>query len=234
MKTNLSVLSKNPYPGRGIVIGKDTTGKYMVQVYWIMGRSENSRNRVLSLGENGRVFTEAADPAKVKDPSLIIYNAMLENHGEYVVSNGHQTDAIAHRDKPLLDTLATFEYEPDAPNFTPRISGLCYTDGTVRLNILKKSAVDNTCVRLEYGYKRKKLLLGFGCCITTYSGDGNPLPSFDGEPHILPLDGEIDDVADLYWNALNADNKIGLAVKFINITTGTSETVIRNKYKKVA
>ncbi|MEI6480571.1 MAG: IMP cyclohydrolase [bacterium] len=235
LHANLSVLSQNPYPGRGIVIGKDRTGKYMIQIYWIMGRSENSRNRVLSLGENGRVFTEAADPTKVKDSSLIIYNAMLENHGEYVVSNGHQTDAIARRDKSLSDTLATFRYEPDAPNFTPRISGACfsaqYTGVNVWLSMLKKSPLDTSCIRLEY--LRENLLQGVGYCLTTYSGDGNPLPSFDGEPHVLALDGGIDSVADSYWEALNSENRIGLAVKFIDLVTGISETVIRNKYQKV-
>ena len=208
----------------------------MVQIYWIMGRSENSRNRVLSLGENGRVFTEAADPTKVQDPSLIIYNAMLENCGEYVVSNGHQTDAIAHRDKSLSDTLAAFRYEPDTPNYTSRISGVCYTNEEVWLSILKKSAAaaDDYCIRLEYMYIKEYVPPGFGCCITTYSGDGNPLPSFDGEPHILPLNGGIDDVADEYWNSLNVDNRISLAVKFIDIVTGKSQTVLRNKYQKVA
>jgi len=249
--SNLEALTKNPYPGRGIVVGLDDSGQFLVQVYWIMGRSENSRNRIFG-NEGGRLFTEAADPSKVKDPSLIIYNAMCEtlspDDGEIsVVSNGHQTDHVKHAyfngetlgramqpSVPEPDRPNVTEYEPDGPNFTPRITAVSsWMNGTahVEMAILRKSPWNDACDRhlYEFGDIGK----GFGYCITTYSGDGNPLPAFQGEPYLLPLGGDANFIAGTYWDALNADNRVSLAVKFIP-KSGPSHTAIVNRYSKVA
>jgi IMP cyclohydrolase len=245
-------LSRNPYPGRGIVAGLDGTGEYLVQVYWIMGRSENSRNRVFKQEEDGRLYTEAADPSKVEDPSLIIYNAMLEAASSYVVSeavssyvvsNGEQTDAVIskiHRHFPLplpLEVaLGPYRYEPDDPNFTQRITALSTiaTAGTVsvQMSILRKSDFGMGCDRMTYDFNPYPLR-GFGFCITTYSGDGEPLPAFRGDPLPMPLPGGPEDILKMYWEALNEENRVSLAVKWIEIGNGRSDIYIINKYKEV-
>lgn len=224
------------YPGRGIVIGIDETERYMVQVYWIMGRSENSRNRVLS-SKKGRVFTEPADPAKVKDPSLIIYNAMRKFDDNFIVSNGHQTDDIAiglEQGRSFGGIISQWEYEPDKPNYTPRITGICtlLLEGlSMELAICRKSHWSDACDVSLYRYK--DIPSGFGFGITTYSGDGNPLPSYRDDPCLVPLVGDIETIKNNYWQGLNPENRVSLAVKFISIETGESTVIIENKFTKV-
>jgi hypothetical protein len=242
-KINLHNLGMNPYPGRGIVCGLDETGEFLVQVYWIMGRSENSRNRVFVLGEDGLLSTAAADPSKVKDPSLIIYNAMRENPG-CVVSNGNQTDSIGGRLSygyvGLYDAVRSFDYEPDAPNFTPRITAISEWWSRsedehlffpkIEMSILRKSLWSDACDRNLYEFN--DIGKGYGYCFHTYSGDGDPLPAFQGEPYLVPLKGHAGQITDKFWQTLDADNRVALAVKFI-AKDGQSHTVIRNKYSKV-
>lgn len=235
---NLFNLSENPYPGRGIVVGLDETGQNLVQVYWIMGRSENSRNRVFK-SEGGRLFTEAADPSKVKDPSLIIYNAMRETRYKdvlaHVVSNGAQTDAVADgfaNGMGMSQVLSRFSYEPDVPNFTPRITAVCgwHNDASsVAMSMIRKSPWNAACDQLSYAING--FGPGFGLCFTTYSGDGDPLPAFQGEPYLVPLNGNMYQIALEYWKALNAENRVSLAVKFIP-KEGDSSIVIKNKFVK--
>jgi len=218
-KNNLLALKQNPYPGRGIIVGMDETGKYLIQVYWIMGRSENSRNRVFVIEKNGVLKTSPFDPTKVKDPSLIIYTAMAQAHKHYAVSNGHQTlDALSIQEG-LDSSLEMWRYEPDSPNYTPRISALLELrisgPQIAELSLLKKSPFSDECDR--YLYKLAISQPGLGYCITTYNGDGDPLPSFTGDPYLLPLAGGIEDIAQTFWDSLNKDNKVSLAVKFIEI-----------------
>ncbi len=238
-QANFSALSQNPYPGRGIVAGLDETGQYLVQVYWIMGRSENSRNRVFKAdGETGRLFTEAADPAKVKDPSLIIYNAMRErgdwyNTLDFVVSNGDQTDTVTNSVGPLYlsRVLDGRMYEPDEPNFTQRITAvhsLWKEKPQLQMSILRRSMFGAARDRIEFVYDY--LYPGFGHCITTYVGDGNPLPPFRGDPLVMPLTGGREDIARTYWDSLNEANRVSLAVKWIEIGNGRSDIHIINKY----
>lgn len=235
-QANFFNLSQNPYPGRGIVAGLDETGQYMVQVYWIMGRSENSRNRVFKADdETGRLFTEAADPSKVKDPSLIIYNAMLEAPPFYVVSNGDQTDTVIgelNRGPFFLESaLCGREYEPDAPNFTQRITAVGKLDSRlgqrIMMSILRKSRFGDRCDQHTYELHSGP---GFGFCVTTYSGDGDPLPPFRGDPLLMPLVGGAEDIARTYWDALNEANRVSLAVKWIEIGNGRSDIYIINEY----
>ena len=200
-----------------------------------MGRSANSRNRVFKQDEeSGRLYTEAADPAKVKDPSLIIYNAMRERRPHYIVSNGSQTDVVVGElgGAPYIDVaLARQPYEPDEPNFTQRITALSSLSkgvGYIQMSILRKSPFGRSCDRLTYYYKNPPARLGF--CITTYSGDGNPLPPFTGEPLLMPLVGGIGEVAETYWGGLNEENRVALAVKFIELGSGYSNIYIINKY----
>lgn len=231
---NLVKLSRNRYPGRGIVVGLNDTGQYLVQAYWIMGRSENSRNRVFEKDDNtGRVFTVAADPAKIKDPSLIIYNAMLERKGCFAVSNGHQTDTIVDADKSFFAAMQAWKYEPDAPNHTPRISAVCHLKNRIvaEMAILRKSPWSDACDRHLYSFE--ELGKGLGFCITTYSEDGDPLPAFRGEPYLLPLEGNIEVITGTLWSALDSENRVSLAVKFINRTSGASAIRIVNKYAKI-
>lgn len=236
-QANLLRLALNSYPGRGIVIGMDESGKNLVQVYWIMGRSENSRNRVFGSDDSGRLFTEAADPAKMKEPSLVIYNAMLEYKGCFAVSNGKQTYKIVSTkgEKLLFQTaLSHWRYEPDAPNFTPRISGQCATNGSapvIKLSVLRKSSFDDGCDRAFYSYD--DIAPGYGYCITTYTGDGNPLPSWEGDPWLMPLYGSIKDIRNYYMQALNEEHFVSLAVKFIPLDGSKSTIEIINKYSKV-
>lgn len=238
---NLFTLGGNSYPGRGIVVGLDETGNNLVQVYWIMGRSENSRNRIFST-EGGRLFTEAAHPSKVKDPSLIIYNAMFEvadQQGETisVVSNGHQTDDVAEgflRGQSFYEVMRDWSYEPDKPNFTPRItatsSWLGDNETLVEIALLRKSPWSDACDR--HLYEINDIDESFGYCLTTYSGDGDPLPSFHGEPYLLSLRGDADQIAGTFWEVLNAENRVSLAVKFIP-KIGASRITIINKYSKI-
>jgi hypothetical protein len=228
-QANFAWLQNNAYPGRGIVAGLDETGRYLVQIYWIMGRSPNSRNRVFKSDETGRLYTEAADPAHMTDPSLVIYNAMKENGPQFIVSNGDQTDTVAHFQGPsnLSASLASRIYEPDAPNFTQRITAISFLQPAVQMSILRKSVFGDGCDRLLFEYIPYP---GFGHCITTYAGDGNPLPPFLGDPLIMPLQGTLKDVTQTYWDALNTNNRVSIAVKFVSMETGTSEIHIKNEY----
>ncbi|MCX7048090.1 MAG: inosine monophosphate cyclohydrolase [Candidatus Sumerlaeota bacterium] len=235
-QTNFERLRNNPYPGRGLVVGMDETGGALVQVYWIMGRSANSRNRVFESGEGGLLQTTPADASKTANPSLIIYNAMRELKGLYVVTNGDQTDTIIQaeeRGANILEALDTRVYEPDAPNYTPRITGiwsLRHGPPLGGISIIKKSPFGMRCDRCLFFYE--DMGPGYGRCVTTYQGDGAPLPSFEGEPLLMPLAGGAEAILDAYWQALNAENRISLAVKFIPISRAASTLVIRNQYKK--
>lgn len=193
MKDFIELLKSNPYPGRGIVVGKNRV------YYFIMGRSENSRNRIFTKTEDG-IKTEAYDDSKMKDPSLIIYHPVRETRDALVVTNGNQTDTIVN-EGDFRDALMTREYEPDAPNFTPRISAVLYKKGGFEIGILKEK--DGTCLREFFCYE--DCPEGKGYFISTYQGDGNPLPSFAGEPIEVSMP-EPEEV----WQALNADNKVSL------------------------
>lgn len=226
-------LEQNPYPGRGLVVGRSTRGDWL-QVYWIMGRSENSRNRRFVAEPGGTLRTEAVDPAKLADPSLVIYEAMLELPGLYLVSNGDQTrtlhDALA-AGGGFAAALATREREPDAPNYTPRISALLDLRGepALALSILRANDADPALTdRITFAPAPPPAGLGLG--LTTYRGDGDPLPSFRGDPLWLPLGGEPDAVLESYWQALDAANRVALAVKRIPAAGGASELLVRNRF----
>ena len=199
-----------------------------------MGRSTGSRNRKFRQEGAGKIYTEVADPGTATgNPDLIIYNAMDEiaDHDCFVVSNGRQTDAIVSgsmHDNGLQESLLDYEYEPDEPNFTPRISGIiCANPFTgIQLSLLRKSPFSASCDRSMWSYDH--LEGGFGYCLTTYSGDGNPLPAFHGEPILMPLQGDIDTILKAYWEKLNSDNRVSIAVKFISIdSTHTPRSTIK-------
>ncbi len=225
-----ALLQDNPYPGRGIVLGRSADGAFAIAAYFIMGRSENSRNRVFVPTEDG-IRTQAHDPAKMTDPSLIIYHPVRMAGRGLIVTNGDQTDTV--RDyilsgRTFVEALKSRTFEPDDPNFTPRISGLLSPDGSFQLSILK-SADGNPacCCRCFYHYDAP--LAGEGRFIHTYQGDGSPLPSFEGEPVRIALeDPNPDALADRVWTALNPDNKVSLFVRYIRLSDGIYQDVIRN------
>ncbi len=224
-------LAANPYPGRGLVIGRCTENEWLI-LYWIMGRSAQSRNRRF-VAEGAVLRTVPVDASLVKDPSLIIYEAMLELPGLHLVSNGDQTRTVYESLKAgsTFDAaLATREREPDAPNFTPRITGLLDLTGepAVVLSILKAGRIDPQQTD-RYAYRPSAPAPGFGFGLTTYSGDGNPLPSFGGEPLLLPLAGTPEAVLEAYWGALDVQNRISLAVKVI-APGGASRLLLRNRF----
>lgn len=228
-------LSSNAYPGRGIVIGKTKDGKKAVTAYFIMGRSSNSRNRVF-VTEGEGIRTEAFDPSKLEDPSLIIYAPVRVLGNKTIVTNGDQTDTIYEgMDKQLTfeQSLRSREFEPDGPNYTPRISGVMHIEnGTYNyaMSILKSNNGNpEACNRYTFAYENP--VAGEGHFIHTYMHDGNPLPSFEGEPKLVAIDGDIDQFTDMVWNNLNQDNKVSLFVRFIDIETGEYETKIVNKNK---
>ncbi len=232
-KHNMDRLAANAYPGRGIVVGLTPDGQNYAQVYWIMGRSENSRNRVF-VEADGIIRTAPFDESKVEDPSLIIYNCTRAHARFHVVSNGDQTDTIAEAmlaGRTFEDALFTRTFEPDAPNYTPRIAGIVDMDDpfhAYKLAIIK--AVENEgdyCTRHVFNYEAA--VPGIGHCVTTYAGDGDPLPSFDGEPCMLPLRDEVDQTAELYWDALNEENKVSLLVKLIDVEGGRTAVHVINK-----
>ena len=217
-------LSGNSYPGRGIVIGKSADGKYAVTAYFIMGRSENSRNRVFVEDGQG-IRTQAFDPSKLTDPSLIIYAPVRVLGNKTIVTNGDQTDTIYElmdKQQTFEQALRTREFEPDAPNYTPRISGIMHVeDGNYNyaMSILKSNNGNpDACNRYTFAYENP--VAGEGHFIHTYMGDGNPLPSFEGEPTLVGISGDIDAFTDLVWENLNADNKVSLFVRYIDIATG--------------
>ncbi len=223
------LLAANTYPGRGIVIGKSEDGKQIVIAYFIMGRSVNSRNRVF-VTEGEGIRTEAFDPSKLSDPSLIIYAPVRVVNGMTVVTNGDQTDTVRDfllEGKTFEDALRTRQFEPDLPNCTPRISGMV-AGGDYKLSILKSADGDpESNHRYFYEYENPKA--GVGHFIHTYMTDGDPLPSFEGEPEKVTIEGDIDTFTKTVWNALNEDNKVSLFTRFIDIETGAYETRIVNK-----
>ncbi len=224
-------LSTNSYPGRGIVLGKSKDGKNAVIAYFIMGRSENSRNRIFEENDRGGIRTKAFDESKMVDPSLIIYNPVLKLDGKTIVTNGDQTDTIYDCMKDghcYRHALLTREFEPDEPNYTPRISGVVKSDGDYVLSILKSNMGKPQCLRFFFEYPAEA---GLGHFIHTYKCDGNPIPSFEGEPTPVEIDGDINAFTDMIWANLNEDNKVSLFTRFINLETGEEETRIINKNK---
>ncbi len=228
------LLAKNPYPGRGILLGRSADGEKAVTAYFIMGRSENSRNRVFVPTEDG-IRTQAHDPSKMTDPSLIIYAPVRALDGETtVVTNGDQTDTVVdflRAGKTFEDALRTRSFEPDAPNFTPRVSGLM-TAGSGRmaykLSVLKSEGKGESVLRYFFDYPEPRA--GEGRLIHTYAGDGEPLPSFEGEPARVALDcADIDAFTAELWNALDMQNRVSLFVRTVALQTGATETRIVNQ-----
>ncbi|MCR4691558.1 MAG: IMP cyclohydrolase [Lachnospiraceae bacterium] len=227
-------LSGNSYPGRGIVIGKSEDGKSAVFAYFIMGRSENSRNRIF-VEEGQGIRTQAFDPSKLTDPSLIIYAPVRVLGNKTVVTNGDQTDTIYElmdKQQTFEQSLRTREFEPDDPNFTPRISGILHVENgsfNYAMSILKSDMGDpDSCNRFTFAYENPKA--GLGRFIHTYMQDGNPLPSFEGEPEPVKITGSIDAFTDTIWKNLNEDNKVSLYVRYIDIATGKYESRLVNRH----
>ncbi len=228
-------LAGNEYPGRGIIIGKSQDGKHAVAAYFIMGRSENSRNRVFVTDGEG-IRTQAFDPSKMKDPSLIIYAPVRVLGNNTIVTNGDQTDTVyegLEKGLTFEQSLRSRTFEPDGPNFTPRISAVLHIENGVydfSLSILKSDDGNETSAnRYTFSYENPRA--GLGRFIHTYMKDGNPLPSYEGEPTLVDLTGSIDELTDRIWNNLNADNKVSLFVRYIDIKSGKYETRIVNKNK---
>ena len=222
-------LANNPYPGRGIVLGRSTKNTW-IQIYWIMGRSENSRNRIL-VAEDETLRTEAADPKKMDDPSLVIYTAMHRVKEQYIVTNGAQTDALfacRFHAGEFVDSLLPWSHEPDAPNFTPRISGCTdLSEPGIWLSIITASSSDGRSSEHHF-FHYADVPVGIGYGITTYQGDGKPIPPFEGTPLLMPLAGESDAIAHTYWEALDRDNRVGLAVRTIEVD-GSATIDVTNK-----
>ena len=224
-------LASNTYPGRGIVLGMTADGKQSVAAYFIMGRSVNSRNRVFVEEPDG-IRTEAYDPSKLEDPSLIIYHPVREVGRGLIVTNGDQTDTILEfleRGLPMEQALRTREFEPDGPNWTPRISGLLSPDGSYKLSILKSADTEGSaCARQTFEYPA---LPGLGHFLHTYVCDGNPIPTFQGEPERVAIEGDIDTFTAQLWDNLNSDNKISLFVRFTDLETRAYQQRILNKHQ---
>lgn len=225
-------LEGNTYPGRGIIIGKSANGEYAVTAYFIMGRSNNSRNRIFT-EKNGEVFTEPFDTSKVEDPSLIIYAAIRQYENNLIVTNGNQTDTVYEglRSGISFDAaLATREFEPDGPNWTPRISGMLTFgnhDFTYKMSILKSGDEEGSfCNRFGFHYVPRA---GLGHFIHTYVCDGNPIPTFQGEPERISIPNDIDEFTSEIWNALDNNNKISLYVRYIDLATGEMKNRLINK-----
>ena len=234
IKTLSERLEGNRYPGRGIVIGKTPNGKKAAIAYFIMGRSANSRNRVFT-EKDGEIFTEPFDASKVEDPSLIIYAAVRSYQNKLIVTNGNQTDTIYDglaAGKSFSQALTSREFEPDAPNLTPRISGMLTfgnNDFTYEMSILKSGDAAGTfCNRYTFSYGA---CAGLGHFIHTYVCDGNPIPTFQGEPERVAMDDDIDAFTADLWNALDAENKISLYVRYTDLETGAVDSRMVNKNK---
>ncbi|MBD5480175.1 MAG: inosine monophosphate cyclohydrolase [Lachnospiraceae bacterium] len=226
-------LKENSYPGRGIVIGRSKDGRYAVTAYFIMGRSSNSRNRIFAEEGEG-IRTEAFDPSKLEDPSLIIYAPVRVLGNRTIVTNGDQTDTVYEGfEKGLTfeEALRSREFEPDAPNYTPRISGLLQVEnGSYRyaMSILKSNDGDAaSCLRYTFDYENPAA--GEGRFIHTYMHDGTPLPSFSGEPKKVEIPDDMEAFTAMLWNSLNEENKVSLFVRYIDIATGEYRTKIVNK-----
>ena len=229
-------LKNNAYPGRGIVLGKSADGKYAVAAYFIMGRSSNSRNRVF-VKEGEGIRTEAFDPSKLEDPSLIIYAPVRVLGNKTIVTNGDQTDTIYEgmdRQLTFEQSLRSRKYEPDEPNYTPRISGIMHLEsGTYNyaMSILKSNNGNpEGCNRYTFAYENPAA--GEGHFIHTYMSDGNPLPSFEGEPKLVGIPDDMEEFTNVLWKSLNEDNKVSLFVRYIDISTGEYRTKIVNKNTK--
>lgn len=226
-------LKSNEYPGRGIVIGRSANGKYAVTAYFIMGRSVNSRNRVF-VTEGEGIRTEAFDPSKLEDPSLIIYAPVRVLGNDTIVTNGDQTDTIYDgmgKGLTFEQSLRSREFEPDGPNYTPRISGVMHVENgsfDYSMSILKSNNGDPSCCN-RYTFSYDKPVAGEGHFIHTYMHDGNPLPSFSGEPKLVAIDDDMESFTNMLWNSLNADNKVSLFVRYIDIATGEYRTKLINK-----
>ena len=228
------LIKDNSYVGRGIVIGKSANGKNAVSAYFIMGRSANSRNRIFT-EKDGAVFTEPFDASKVEDPSLIIYAAIRKYENKLIVTNGDQTDTIYEglkNGKGFGCALKSREFEPDKPNFTPRISGMItFNNGDFNydMSILKSADAEGTaCNRYIFSYSS---LAGLGHFIHTYVCDGNPIPTFQGEPERVAIPDDIDEFTNALWNSLNEDNKISLYVRYTDLETGKETNRLINKNK---
>ena len=226
------LIEGNTYVGRGIVIGKTEDATKACSAYFIMGRSENSRNRIFA-EKNGEVFTEPFDPSKVVDPSLIIYAAVRKYENSLIVTNGDQTDTIYEglkNGKSFAESLATREFEPDAPNYTPRISGIlnfANDDFTYEMSILKSAdPFGSACSRYTFSYPAIK---GVGHFIHTYVCNSDPLPPFFGEPERVRIPNSIDEFTDELWKKLNDKNKISLYVRYTDLKTGEFDDRILNK-----
>ena len=233
MENLKQLLGENAYPGRGIVLGRSEDGTKAVTAYFIMGRSENSRNRVFVEDGDG-IRTQAFEPAKLTDPSLIIYSPVRVLGNKTIVTNGDQTDTIYEgmdRQLTFEQSLRIREFEPDAPNYTPRISGIMHIEKgnyNFAMSILKSNHGDpDSCLRFTYAYENPKA--GEGRFIHTYLHDGNPLPSFEGEPRLVEIAGDIDTFTNAIWESLNEENKVSLFVRYINIADGTWESRMVNK-----
>src|SRR5215813_12387330 len=228
-----SHLRDNPYPGRGLVIGRSSSAPGWIMLYWIMGRSAHSRNRRFVV-EGSTLRTAPVDPQFLANPSLIIYEAMLELPGVYLVSNGAQTRTMYESlstGGTFAEALAQWAQEPDAPHYTPRISAmLLLAQQQVTMSLLKANPVDPACTD-RYTYQPAIPAEGFGVGLTTYRGDGNPLPSFTGDPLLLPCAGSPEDLLNMYWEALDADNRVALAVKHIAAQGGAGTILVRNRYE---
>ncbi len=232
VKTMKERLEGNTYPGRGIVVGKSADGTKACAAYFIMGRSANSRNRVFTV-KNGEVFTEPFDASKVEDPSLIIYAAVRQYENNLIVTNGNQTDTIYEglaAGKSFSQALTAREFEPDAPNLTPRISGMLTFDQgdfTYEMSILKSADAEGTgCNRFTYSYVPMN---GVGHFLHTYVCDGNPIPTFQGEPERVAIPDDMESFAREIWESLDENNKISLYVRYVDLATGKVEEKLINK-----
>ena len=223
-------IAENVYPGRGIVLGRNEENSWIV-IYWIMGRSSNSRNRIFT-HVNGILRTEAADPSLLEDPSLIIYNVMRNVDQRIVVTNGSHTDTICDglaQGESFYTAQYSEKHEPDAPNYTTRISGMIeQAASSMSLSRITKSdfSVEQSA---HFYYHYNEILPGFGYCVTTYMGDGNPLPAFEGDPILVPLEGDAERIANFYWQKLNQDNRISLFVRELE-SSGENRLKIINRF----
>ena len=223
-------IAENVYPGRGIVLGRNEENSWIV-IYWIMGRSSNSRNRIFT-HVNGILCTEAADPSLLEDPSLIIYNVMRNVDQRIVVTNGSHTDTICDglaQGESFYTSLHAEKHEPDAPNYTTRISGIIDpSDSSIALSRITKSDF-STEHSTHFYYRYTDIPAGYGYCLTTYMGDGNPLPAFEGDPILVPLEGDAERIANFYWQKLNQDNRISLFVRELE-SSGENRLKIINRF----
>lgn len=231
-----ALLSENTYPGRGIVIGKTADGKHAAIAYFIMGRSENSRNRIFEENEDCGIRTRAYDESKLVDPSLIIYSPVRKLGDDLIVTNGDQTDTVydfIKEGKTFEDALRTRTFEPDAPNFTPRISGIATVkdgDFSYKLSILKSDDGNDASVQ-RFFYEYAQPVAGKGHFIHTYRCDDNPIPSFSGDPEPVEIPNDLGVFTAMIWKSLNEQNKVSLFTRFIDLTTGEYETRIINKHE---